>query len=216
MPKNMDKVALGLALALLGYLGYSVMDTGAALVSQEKEPPGLTQKMLRPELVAAQNHASPAGRDPFEVAWASYLSGNKAAASAKRGQDSGAPEDKGPTQENAGPAAQAVGANPKAAQEAEPQPPPEPPPPPPPPEPPPLPSRLSSVCIAAAARIAMIDERAYRPGDVVKGAKPAAGWLVEPIENDHVVLRWGDVRQTLRITRPGAAEHAEKKANGKP
>jgi hypothetical protein len=207
MPKNVDKVALGLALALLGYLGYSVMDTGAALVSQGKEPPGITQKMLRPELVAAQNHASPAGRDPFEVAWASYLSGNKAAAPADRGHDSGAPEDKGPTQENAGTAAQAGGANPKAAQEPEP---------PPPPEPPPLPSRLSSVCIGAAARMAVIDERVYRPGDVVKGATPAAGWLVESIENDCVVLRWGNVQQTLRIPRPGAAEHAEKKADGKP
>jgi len=206
MPKNVDKVALGLALALLGYLGYSVMDTGAALVSQGKEPPGITQKMLRPELVAAQNHASPAGRDPFEVAWASYLSGNKAAPPAERGQDSRAPEDKGPTQENAGPAAQAVGANPKAAQEAEPQPP---------PEPPPLPSQLSSVCIGAAERMAVIDGRVYRFGDVVKGAQPAAGWVVESLENDRVVLRWGNMRHTLRMARTSDAGRQEKKADGK-
>jgi hypothetical protein len=217
MPKNVDKIAMGLALALLGYLGYSVVDTGAALVSQGKEPPGITQTMLRPELVAAQNHGSPAGRDPFEVAWASYLSGNKAAAPAGRGQAPLPAEDPdfasededadaAQMQEEGEPGTAAPHAGPPAAK-AEPKPP---------PAPPPLSAQLTGVCVGDQGRMAIIDQRVYCVGDAVKGPDAAAAWVVESIENEHVVLKCGDVQQTLRITRPGAAEHAEKKADGKP
>ena len=52
-------------------------------------------------------------------------------------------------------------------------------------------------------------------GDVVKGAQPAAGWVVESLENDRVVLRWGNMRHTLRMARTSDAGRQEKKADGK-
>lgn len=73
MPKGVLKFAPLLALGLIGYLTYSATDVGEAAVTQGKQPPSLTKAMLHPELVTPQNHASPAGRDPFEVSWSSYL-----------------------------------------------------------------------------------------------------------------------------------------------
>ena len=80
MPKGLFKIAPFVALGVMGYLVYSLLDVEAAPASGGKEPPSIPKSMLQPSLVVAQNHASPAGRDPFEVSWASYLHLDKAGA----------------------------------------------------------------------------------------------------------------------------------------
>jgi len=225
MPKNVDKIAPFLAVAVLGYLTYGIVDVGAGPPPPKKDVPAITKAMLRPELVVAQNHASPAGRDPFEVAWASYLHPEKSDAATGRAGPAPSREDvkpessadgtgSGPPSEGVKPGAPPSGSGqppegvkPAAeAARAEPKPP---------PEPPPLPLQLSSICIGTLGRMAVIDGKVYRTGDSVKGTDAAAGWVIESIETDHVVLGCGGVRHTLQMARQGAADRAEKKPDGK-
>jgi hypothetical protein len=241
MPKNVDKIVPFLAVAVLGYLTYGIVDVGAGPPAPKKDAPAITKAMLRPELVVAQNHASPAGRDPFEVAWASYLHPAKSDAATGRAKPASSGEDvkpessaegagSGPPSEGAKPGAPPSGSGPPSegakpgappsgsgqppagvepaaeAARAEPKPP---------PEPPPLPLQLSSICISTRGRMAVIDGKVYRKGDSIKRTDAAAGWVIESIETYHVVLGFGGVRHTLQMARPGAADHAEKKPDGK-
>jgi len=200
MPNKLDKIAPFVAAAVLGYLTYGVMDAGAVSVAPGKEAPTVTKSMLKPEMVAAQGHSSPAGRDPFEVAWASYLHPDKPGVSA-------AALPSAPESENEETPPPAGVAKPGPALDV---------PPPPPPPPPPLPS-LSSVSIRRNSEpMAIMGGRVYRAGDTVKAGDSGAGWVIESIESNQVVLRFGDVRHTLRIALPGAASHEQKKTDGKP
>ena len=90
MLDKIGKIAPSLAAAVLAYLAYTVVEAGALTPPQGKEGPGLTRRMLHPDLVVPKDHASPAGRDPFEVAWARYLN--------KMGADN-PPPPKGPADE---------------------------------------------------------------------------------------------------------------------
>ena len=225
MPKNVDKIVPFLAVAVLGYLTYGIVDVGAGPPAPKKDAPAITKAMLRPELVVAQNHASPAGRDPFEVAWASYLHPAKSDAATGRAKPASSGEDVKPesSAEGAGSGPPSEGAKPGAPPSGSGQPPAGVEPaaeaalaePKPPPEPPPLPLQLSSICISTRGRMAVIDGKVYRTGDPVKQTDAAAGWVIESIETYHVVLGFGGVRHTLQMARPGAADHAEKKPDGK-
>jgi len=210
MPKKLDKIAPFVAAALMAYLVYGIVDVSAISVAPGKEPAGVTKSMLRPEMVAAQNRSSPAGRDPFEVSWASYLHPTLpgASAAAPSAPESDSAETPPPT----------AAAKPEPAVDTPPPPPPPSPPappPPPPPSPPPLPS-LSSVCIGRGSeRMAVMGGRVYLAGDTVKEGDLGAGWVVESIESNQVVLRFGEVLHTLRIASPGAAPQEQKKTDGK-
>ncbi len=73
MLQKIDKLAPYAALALLGYLTYSSLETRLPRLAQGRESPTISPKLLDPPPVVVTDRASPAGRDPFEVSWASYL-----------------------------------------------------------------------------------------------------------------------------------------------
>jgi len=73
MLQKIDKLAPYAALALLGYLTYSSLETHLPRAAQGRETPTISPKLLDPPPTVVADRASPAGRDPFEVSWASYL-----------------------------------------------------------------------------------------------------------------------------------------------
>ena len=73
MIQKLDKLAPYAALGLLAYLTWSSLETPLPRLAQGREAPAISRKLLNPPPVVAADRASPAGRDPFEVSWASYL-----------------------------------------------------------------------------------------------------------------------------------------------
>jgi len=198
MPNHVDRIAPFLAVALLGYLAYSVVAVESAPLPAGKEPPTITKKMLQPELITPRDQGSAAGRDPFEVAWASYLErvdpnapvkdkakppAPKAGPSAADAAAAAAEEDPEVTADETSPGQDAAA--------------------PPPVEPPALPSGVTSICVSGTQRMAVIDGKVYRPGDLLNGKDPARCWAVESVGDNTVVLRFGSARHTLSIIRSG-------------
>jgi len=74
MLKPLDRFAPYLLILLFGYLTHSTTTrSGGLQTASAKKTPVIGKKILNPELVEPQGLASPIGRDPFEVGWASYL-----------------------------------------------------------------------------------------------------------------------------------------------
>lgn len=73
MFQKLNKLAPYAALALLGYLTYTTLESHLPRAAHGREGPSISKKLLNPIPVAGADRASPAGRDPFEVSWASYL-----------------------------------------------------------------------------------------------------------------------------------------------
>jgi hypothetical protein len=212
MPKVVLKLVPLLALGVMGYLVYSLLDVGSPPAAQGKEPPSIAKTVLRPPLVMAQDHASPAGRDPFEVAWASYLhfvrDGERpVAAPDKRANPAATPTASGATAKppvtgaaavtgSAATVAAPVGVDTAGGSD----------------EPavtlPPLPVAVTSVI---PGDMAVIDGHVYRVGETLRGAA-GTGWEVEIIDSETVVLKFANVRKMLPITRAGVHETAEKPA----
>jgi hypothetical protein len=204
------QIAPYLAVAVLGYLAYTVMEAAALPPPPGKDAPGLTKRMLHPELVTPKGHASPAGRDPFEVAWARYLN--------KMGADSPAPP-KEPDAEGedeweaylgvepaapaktvtAGPPSPAETPKPAGAKDAAVKPAATKDPTPKAAAAPQGPPALGGVIVSGRSRLAVLNGDVYQVGEHVKAADPDRRWLVETIEADRVVLRLGDMEQTLKL-----------------
>lgn len=72
MLQKIDRLAPYAALGLLAYLTWSSLEAPLPRLAQGREAPALSRKLLNPPPVAVTDRASPAGRDPFEVSWASY------------------------------------------------------------------------------------------------------------------------------------------------
>ena len=191
----MDRIAPFLAAALLGYLAYSVVAVESASPPAGKGPPAITKKMLRPELITPRDQGSAAGRDPFEVVWASYLQEANPNAAGKEKAKPPAPKP-GPSVAQATAAAEedpeVTADETSPGQDAAA---------PPPVEPPPLPSGVTSICVSGTQRMAVIDGKVYRPGDLLNGKDPARCWAVESVGDNTVVLRFGSARHTLSIVR---------------
>ncbi len=204
MPKGVLKFVPLAALGLMGYLVYSLVGGGSPPQAAGKEPPSVPKSMLRPNLVVAQDHASPAGRDPFEVVWASYLHWEKdapAGGSTKPGarpmatQTAAATGSAGAAAVTGSAGSAAVTGSAGSAAD-------------PPPEPvlPPLPAQVTSVVLDASGNMAIIDGHVYHVGELIRGATAGAGWVVESIDPENVVLKFADVRKILPITRAGSQE----------
>ena len=198
MPNHVDRIAPFLAAALLGYLAYSVVAVESASPPAGKEPPAITKKMLQPELITPRDQGSAAGRDPFEVAWASYLQRVDPNAPVKDKAKPPAPKAEPPAPKDGAAAAEE---DPEVT--ADETPPGREPAAPPPVEPPALPSGVTSICVSGTQRMAVIDGKVYRPGDLLNGKDPARCWVVESVGDDTVVLRFGSVQHTLSIVRSG-------------
>jgi hypothetical protein len=172
MLKRIDKFAPFLALALLGYLGYSANELQTVNPAQGKDPPVVTKEMLHPKLVEPEDHASPAKRDPFDVAWASYLQ-------ADVGIPATQPSDRRPTTSSApttGPATASAPALPA------------------------LPAgRISGVILGSDAQFLSVEGKIYKTGQALRSDDAAGAWIVEEINADSVVLRFGQERRTLKM-----------------
>jgi hypothetical protein len=202
MPKGSLKFAPLAALGLLGYLIYTAVDAGEISLSQNKGQPTVTKAMLHPELVTPQSHASPVGRDPFEVSWSSYRHDPRLGTITAP-----APIVKGsPTVTTSGGGGQATlttTGKPSGSPTEIPL------------ELPPLPAQLTSVMTGDQGRLAIIDGQMYREGDLVRGSEAAApSWRVEAVEPDRVRLKFGDVQKTLYIAPRGIPGREEKKSDG--
>jgi hypothetical protein len=174
MLKRIDKFAPFLALALLGYLGYSANELQTVKPAQGKDPPTVTREMLHPKLVQSEDHASPAGRDPFDVAWASYLPGVEADISATQ------PSERQPATCSAPAAASATTASAPAL--------------------PALPTgRISGVILGSDAQFLIVEGKIYKTGQALRGDDPARAWVIEQINSDNVVLSFGQERRTLKM-----------------
>jgi hypothetical protein len=73
MLEMFDKFSIYMAIGILGYLTYTTFEKTGLDIDVDKELPVITKQMLRPELIEPNEHASPVGRDPFEVDWATYF-----------------------------------------------------------------------------------------------------------------------------------------------
>jgi hypothetical protein len=205
MPNHVDRIAPFLAAALLGYLAYSVVAVESAPAPAGKEPPAITKKMLQPELITPRDQGSAAGRDPFEVAWASYLQqvDPNAPVKDKAKPPAPKPESPAPKPESPAPKDAAAAAEEDPEVTADETSPGQEPAAPRPVEPPALPSGVTSICVSGTQRMAVIDGKVYRPGDLLNGKDPARCWVVESVGDNTVVLRFGSARHTLSIVRSG-------------
>ena len=73
MLEMLDKFSVYIAIGILGYLTYTTFEKTGLDIDVDKELPVITKKMLKPELIEPNDNASPVGRDPFEVDWATYF-----------------------------------------------------------------------------------------------------------------------------------------------
>ncbi|MGB2822196.1 MAG: hypothetical protein WBF17_14525 [Phycisphaerae bacterium] len=170
MLKQLDKFAPYLVILSLGYLTHSTMTESGIPAASAKKPPAIEKGLLNPTLVDPQAGASPVGRDPFEVDWASYLP---------------EPVPEPASQPASQPATRAttVPASKPAVVEV-----------------PPLPKRFTAVITALDFQMAIIDNQIYRPGSLIGGADPQRCWRVETIERKRVTLRFGELIRVLTIS----------------
>lgn len=73
MLEMIDKISVWIAVVILGYLAYTTIEQTGLAIDSEKELPAITKEMISPRLIKPSDHASPAGRDPFDVDWATYF-----------------------------------------------------------------------------------------------------------------------------------------------
>ncbi|MCJ7543855.1 MAG: hypothetical protein MUP47_04695 [Phycisphaerae bacterium] len=178
MLEKLDKIAPFLVLALLGYLCHSVMPSEAVSKAQGKDDPPISEQMLHPELLTPEPYASPVNRDPFDVRWASYREGSTTP---------GAPSETAPPEESptSGPSGEVW--DPEAA-------------------PPPLPTGLKGLLLADDVQFVVVGDKICKPGDLVSGNDPRRSWVVERVEVDGVVLRFGDVRRKVELIKTDKTE----------
>ncbi len=172
MLKPLDRFAPYLVILLLGYVTHStVTQTGGLQIAQAKKTPVIGKKILNPSLMEPQGGASPVGRDPFEVDWASYLPPEPETQPAS--QPATRPTSRPTTAPASKPAARRL---------------------------PPLPKRFTAVITAQDFQMAIIDDNLYRPGSLIGGTDPTRCWRVDTIEHKRVTLRFGKVKRALTIS----------------
>lgn len=66
MMKIVNKLGVFIVIGCIVYLTYTAMNASSLSQSQGKELPVITNKMLNPEFLEPEAHASPADRDPFD------------------------------------------------------------------------------------------------------------------------------------------------------
>ncbi len=175
MLQKVDKIAPYALVLILGYMTYSMMESGGPAMAYAKEPPTIAKSLLEPKLITPEAHASPADRDPFEVEWSSYLKSRKP----RRTKASTRPATK-PASERATKAA----TKPVVIR------------------PPKVPGPLAAVVIGDDVQLAVIGQWLYKPGMLIGGTDPEKCWVVESIRQGSVTIAFGKIRRTLRL-QPG-------------
>lgn len=184
MLQRLDKFAPFIVLALLGYVTYSVVQEPNACAQEGKKPPQITKRMLTPVPITATANASPANRDPFEVAWASYRDPGKYV------EPTSKPTTRPASQPTTKPTTAPAPLGPPA-----------------------LAGRLRGVYVGGDLRMAVIGDKLYKVGSLVEGIDPMTCWRVVAISNERVVLQFQKTRRVLRIHTDGRAP-ASRPASG--
>ena len=185
MLQLMDKISVLLAAVILGYLAYTTMEKSGFSIETEKELPDITKKMLNPKLIEPNDHASPVGRDPFKVDWATYFDisemagaalGNAAAGDntlGATGQETTTKDVNEITEE------QMV-----------------------------FSKKLMGILTSGHGRdAALIDGRVYQVGSLIDGTDPNTSWKVVAIKKDEVVVSLGKANRHLRIDHRSIPRH---------
>ena len=180
MLSKFHKFAPFLLVGLLGYLGYSVTESTGPRKAQGKDAAAITRDMLKPGLVPIQAHASPADRDPFEVEWASYQAGTGRGLVARPEANA-----RVASQPASAPSVPVPATAPAVGQ-------------------PPMPGPVGGIFVAEEFRITVIGDKLYKPGDLVGGDDPSRCWLLESVQRDHIVLRFGET--TIELRMPAGSE----------
>lgn len=74
--------------------------------------------------------------------------------------------------------------------------------------PPPLPHGLTAVLRGDSGQYVVVGDRLCTPGDPVAGNDPRRSWVVERVDADGVVLRFGNIRRKVALT-PAEAPRPE-------
>jgi len=172
--QRVDKIAPYALVLILGYLTYSMMESGGPSVAQAKRPPIISKSLLKPELITPKPHASPADRDPFEVEWSSYLSRKKRPRGIRIAT----------SRPSTNPASKPATAPANKPVEI---------------KPPELPGPLAAVIIGENVQLAVIGQSLYKPGMLIGGTDPKKCWVVESIRQGSVIIAFGPIRRTLRL-----------------
>ncbi len=173
MLEKIDKIAPYAVVALLGYLCHSVMSPGMPSKAKAKDGPLITEEMLRPKLLVPEAHASPVNRDPFDVRWASY-----------REEAYFTPGSQMPMPQDFTDSATSAPAYALDGEEG----------------PPPLPTGLKGLLLGDTAQFVVVGDRICQPGDAIPGPHPSRSWIVERVEVDGVVLRFGNVYRKVQLS----------------
>lgn len=175
MLQRVDKIAPYALVLILGYLTYSMMESGGPSVAQAKHPPTISRSLLEPELITPKAHASPADRDPFEVEWSSYLTFKKGRSHRIRTSTS---------RPATNPASQLATVPGTKLAEI---------------KPPEHPGPLAAVIIGEDVQLAVIGQSLYKPGMLIGGTDPKKCWVIESIRQGSVIIAFGRIRRILRL-----------------
>ena len=175
MLQKVDKFAPFVVMLIFLYLTYnSTTDSGKDALGK-KNLPKITKRMLNPEFLTPTTRSSPADRDPFEVSWASYISGTGVyGATTKPSEVTTAPATK--------PAKTPPSTQPIVS------------------KPPPLPRRPDAIFIGENYSMVVIGEKIYKKGSLIGGKDPRRCWLLEEIQRDGITIRFGKIRRILKIS----------------
>ncbi len=174
MLRQINKVAPYALVIIFGYLTHSMTETKGPRAAKGKESPVLSQELLEPKLVTPQPHASPADRDPFEVAWHSYLKHSRGRAR----KPASAPASRSASKAASRPT------KPLRPVRA---------------KPPSFPGSLTGVIIGPDVQLAVIGHSLYKPGMLIGGTDPKKCWELESIHQGYVIIRFAQTRRTLLL-----------------
>ena len=175
MLQKVDKFAPFAVVLIFLYLTYnSTTDKGNDAFGK-KNLPKITKRMLNPEFLTPTTRSSPADRDPFEVPWASYISGTGVYGATTK-----------PSEVTTAPTTKPIKTSPSTQPTSS--------------KPPPLPRRPDAIFIGENFSMVVIGEKIYKKGSLIGGKDPRRCWLLEEIQRDGITIRFGKIRRVLKIS----------------
>jgi len=175
MLQKIDKFAPFAVVLIFLYLTYnSTTDKGNDAFGK-KNLPKITKRMLNPEFLTPTTRSSPADRDPFEVPWASYISGTGVYGATTK-----------PSEVTTAPTTKPIKTSPSTQPTSS--------------KPPPLPRRPDAIFIGENFSMVVIGEKIYKKGSLIGGKDPRRCWLLEEIQRDGITIRFGKIRRVLKIS----------------
>lgn len=199
MLEKLNKLSPYAVFLVMGYLTYSVLEAQQAQTATGPEMPAITRRMLQPSLLQPVDHASPVGRNPFQIPWGPQFPLELPEAVEEPGQapqnavarsqpaQSAISDKQTPPARQTQPANQTQPTKPATEPART-------------PGSPPLPGPLSAIVIGGDVRGAIISNRLYVVGEPVDSP---GGWILESVGPDRCKLRFGKERIVMELSNDG-------------